>query len=70
MAIPRQSITHYILLAVLSREDKNVRTLGTLFYDCCDEVADIRFIDVLRTLISVLRQALQEFMEQDPAAID
>lgn len=62
--------TRYIMLAVLSREDKDVRTLGTLFYDCCDEVADIRFIDVLRTLISVLRKALQEFMEQDPAVID
>jgi DDE superfamily endonuclease len=62
--------TRYIMLAVLSREDKDVRTLGTLFYDCCDEVADIRFIDVLRTLILVLRQALQESMEQDPIVID
>ncbi len=30
--------TRYIMLvAVLSRDDKDVRTLGTLFNDCCDE---------------------------------
>ena len=62
--------SRYIMLSVLSREDKDVRTLGTLFYDCCDEIADIRFIDVLQTLISILRRALQEFVEQDPAVID
>lgn len=62
--------TRYIMLAVLSREEEDPRTLGKLFYDCCDELADIRFIDVLRVLLSVLRQALQEFVDQDPSLID
>ncbi|WP_206920077.1 IS4 family transposase [Alicyclobacillus acidoterrestris] len=62
--------TRYIMLAVLSREEADPRTLGKLFYDCCDELADIRFIEVLRVLLSLLRQALQEFVDQDPILID
>lgn len=35
-----------------------------------NELFDIRFIGVLRTLISVLQQALHPLVEQDPNAID
>jgi hypothetical protein len=37
----------YILLATTARDEQDPRTIGALFFDCCDELADIRFIDAI-----------------------
>ncbi|WP_062310644.1 IS4 family transposase [Alicyclobacillus sendaiensis] len=49
----------YIMLSVASREAQDLRTIGALFFDCCDEIDDIRFADALRLLLDLLRAALQ-----------
>ncbi|MBX5437600.1 MAG: transposase [Alicyclobacillaceae bacterium] len=49
----------YIMLSVASREAQDLRTIGALFFDCCDEIDDIRFVDALRLLLDLLRAALQ-----------
>ncbi len=45
MMIAHTSIvfTRYLLLAVESRESEDPRTLGHLFYVCCDEMEDLKF---------------------------
>ncbi|WP_083511953.1 IS4 family transposase [Alicyclobacillus acidiphilus] len=49
----------YIMLATASRDERDPRTIGALFFDCCDEMADIRFADVIRLLITMLQSALE-----------
>jgi hypothetical protein len=50
--------TRYIMLATASRDEQDPRTIGALFFDCCDEMDDIRFADAIRLLITLLRTAL------------
>uniref|UniRef100_UPI001B7F942A IS4 family transposase n=1 Tax=Alicyclobacillus contaminans TaxID=392016 RepID=UPI001B7F942A len=38
----------YIMLAIASRDAQDPRTIGALFFDCCDELDDIRSVDALR----------------------
>ncbi|GMA50033.1 hypothetical protein GCM10025857_13900 [Alicyclobacillus contaminans] len=38
----------YIMLAIASRDVQDPRTIGALFFDCCDELDDIRSVDALR----------------------
>lgn len=38
--------TRYIMLALRTREEQDPRTIGQLFFLCCDELEDIRFADI------------------------
>lgn len=50
--------TRYIMLAISSREEKDPKTIGQLFYLCCDEMEDIRFTQALMMVIDVLKSTL------------
>lgn len=50
----------YILLSLEKRNLQDVRTLGGIFFDCCDELADINLITSLRLLMNMLMVAFSE----------
>ncbi|MEN2774098.1 IS4 family transposase, partial [Acetivibrio clariflavus] len=50
----------YIMLAVENRNNTDLRTIGTLFYYCCDELEDIKFHEALQLIIEALKTTLQE----------
>ena len=52
--------SRYIMLAVESRLNKDLRSWGELFYACCDELQDIKFLDALQLILNVLKSALME----------
>nr|WP_234028504.1 transposase [Lentibacillus sp. Marseille-P4043] len=52
--------TRYIMLALSSREEKDPKTIGQLFYLCCDEMEDIRFAQALMMVIDVLKSTLSK----------
>ncbi len=50
----------YQLLAVAARDEADPRTIGTLFWTMCDEMADLRFMEAWHLLMTALRAALSE----------
>lgn len=52
--------SRYIMLALESRNNKDLRTWGELFYVCCDELHDIKFIEALQLIIDFLKSVLVE----------
>nr|WP_245799220.1 transposase [Virgibacillus siamensis] len=50
----------YMMLAVSSREEEDPRTIGQLFFVCCDEIGDIRFAEALLTILELLGSVLAE----------
>ena len=42
--------TRYMFLSVATREQKDDRSIGPLFYEVCDEIADISFDTALEKL--------------------
>ena len=52
--------SRYIMLAVENRNNTDLRTIGALFYCCCDELEDIKFLKALQLIIEALKIALQE----------
>nr|WP_246516421.1 hypothetical protein [Salicibibacter cibarius] len=50
----------YMMLAVSSREEEDPRTIGQLFFMCCDEVEDLRFSEALLMILEVLGSMLTE----------
>jgi hypothetical protein len=50
----------YAMLAIESRESQDARTIGGLFYCCCDEMEDVKLAQSLILLIDTLRQTLHE----------
>jgi hypothetical protein len=52
--------SRYIMLAVENRNNTDLRTIGALFYYCCDELEDIKFLEALQLIIDALKIALQE----------
>jgi hypothetical protein len=52
--------SRYIMLAVENRNNKDWRTVGALFYQCCDELQDIQFIDAIQLIIDLLKNALYD----------
>lgn len=48
----------YIYLAWLSRVSQDIRTCGALFFQACDELADIRLEEALIRLLQVLKELL------------
>ena len=62
--------SRYIMLAVQNRNNTDLRTIGALFYYCCDELEDIKFLEALKLLIDVLKTALQEKLFLTKEAMD
>jgi hypothetical protein len=52
--------TRYIMLAISSREEEDPKTIGQLFYLCCDEMEDIRFAQAFMLIIDLLKSTLSE----------
>ena len=52
----------YTMLSVEKRMREDSRTLGGIFYACCDEMADISFADALWLLVDALRDTLREHL--------
>ena len=50
--------SRHILLAVEQRRATDDRTVGGIFYDCCDELTDLRFSQALLLILQLLRQKL------------
>jgi len=48
------------MLAVENRNNTDLRTIGALFYYCCDELEDIKFVEALQLIIEALKLTLQE----------
>lgn len=48
----------YIMLALSSREEEDPKTIGQLFYLCCDEMEDIRFAQALILVLDLLKSTL------------
>ena len=51
----------YTFLALAMREEKDDRSIGPLFYEICDEIADITFEEALRKLELFLDKLVQQF---------
>jgi len=50
----------YAMLAIESRKSQDDRSIGGLFYCCCDEMEDVKLAHSLMLLIDALRQTLHE----------
>lgn len=48
----------YIMLALGAREEKDPKTLGELFYLCCDEIEDIRFAEAILLIMDLFVSTL------------
>lgn len=48
------------MLSVENRNNKDLRTVGALFYQCCDELQDIQFVEAIQLIIDILKKALYE----------
>ncbi|TEB08198.1 hypothetical protein Psch_01753 [Pelotomaculum schinkii] len=51
-----------MMLSLESRNNQAPRTLGNLFYICCDEMQDISFTQAVLLIIDLLRQSLVDFL--------
>ena len=52
--------SRYIILALESSNNKDLLTWGELFYVCCDELHDIKFIEALQLILNLLKSVLLE----------
>jgi len=50
----------YMFLAYQCRIETDHRTFGDLFYACCDEMADISFIEALYRILTLVGERLRE----------
>ena len=48
----------YIMLALAKRANQDLRTLGTLFHACCEELQQATFAEALALVLMFLEQAL------------
>ena len=51
--------TRYIMLSTQRRNNEDLRTIGGLFFNCCDELEDI-FFEAIKIILELLENALQE----------
>jgi hypothetical protein len=61
----------YMFLAYQCRMQTDHRSFGDLFYACCDEVADISFIEALFRILTLVADRLKDigtFCEKTAAA--
>jgi hypothetical protein len=59
----------YIMLALESRSGEDPRTIGNLFYVCCDELQDISLVEALQRIFSLMEQFLGEQLQLAEAEI-
>ena len=62
----------YMFLAYQCRMQTDHRTFGDLFYACCDEMADISFIEALYRILTLAGERLREigsYCEKTASAI-
>jgi hypothetical protein len=52
--------TRYMMLSIEKRNNKDLRTIGGLFYQCCDGLQDIQFCEALQLIIDTLKNILSE----------
>ena len=52
--------TRYIMLALRTREEQDPRTIGQLFFLCCDELKDSRFVETILLVLDCLNASLME----------
>ena len=50
----------YMILTLEKRKQDDPRSLGELFFVCCDEVADLRFEEALILILSLLGNILDD----------
>ena len=50
----------YMMLSISVREEEDPRTIGQLFYLCCDEMEDIRFAQALMTILELVGSTIAE----------
>ncbi|MEI3604045.1 transposase [Oceanobacillus sp. SE10311] len=50
----------YMMLSLSVREEEDPRTIGQLFYMCCDEMEDIRFAQALMTILELVGSTMAE----------
>lgn len=55
-------LTRYMLLSLESRENKDGRSFGELFYACCKELGDISFAYALTLIVEALKNWLDEHL--------
>jgi len=59
----------YIMLALENREIKDPRTLGNLFYVCCDELQDISFADAFQLILTLLKDTLRKYLSMPESVL-
>ncbi len=52
----------YMMLSLESRNNQDPRTLGNLFYICCDEIQDISFTQAVLLILDLLKRSLIDFL--------
>ncbi|KJR97695.1 MAG: transposase [Peptococcaceae bacterium BRH_c4a] len=52
----------YIMLAMENRESKDPKTLGNLFYLCCDELQDISFAEAFQLILTILKNTVRKYL--------
>ena len=60
----------YMMLSIEERNTKDDRTIGDLFYLCCDELQDIRYIDSITLLLNLIKNELTEHLTLSKEAFD
>lgn len=50
----------YIMLALQKRKTEDPRTIGGLFYECSDELEDIKFTEVITMIMDILISAVKD----------
>lgn len=52
----------YMVLSLEERNNKDDCTIGNLFYVCCDEQQDIRFIDSLSLILNLIKKEVSKYL--------
>jgi DDE superfamily endonuclease len=52
----------YMMLSLEERNTKDDRTIGNLFYLCCDELQDIKFIDSITLLLNLIKNEITKHL--------
>lgn len=60
----------YMMLSIENRNNKDLRTIGGLFYQCCDELQDIQFCEAIQLIIDALKNVLKEKLILSKEIID
>ena len=63
-------MTRYIMLAIENRNNKDDRTMGELFFLAHDELQDVNFSEVLKVILDILKEVLQDLLFLTSEQID